>query len=286
MKSIIKSIFYFLFFKVFKLDFFFLHKNQRFSFLIEQSQFINNAKSGDIEEAIKYMVPVGSSKPLIRIGGDSDGAYLLPDDLDGIDACFSPGTSYTTKFEDELARDYKIKSFLSDASVEEKSLNLLKEYHFFQKKWINDFNDKNTTTLSSWINSANLSKSKNLILQMDIEGAEYNTLLNTSRSCLSQFRILLIEFHQLNRLKNERFLNQIFTPIMERILSQFDCVHAHANNCKPSVKLSKFYIPPVIELTFYRKDCNQGEKKKFIPHPLDIINVDNKPPLLLGKPWI
>tara|TARA_Y100000991_G_scaffold54959_1_gene40146 strand:+ start:81 stop:941 length:861 start_codon:yes stop_codon:yes gene_type:complete len=286
MRFIFKSLFLFIFFKVLKLDAIFLYKNQIFNNLIERSNLIKESNYIDLINSIKLMVPIGCSRQLIRIGGDKDGAYLIPDDLDNIDACFSPGTSHKKLFEDHLANKYKIKSFLSDGSVKESSLDLIRNYQVFQKKWINDFDDKNTTTLSSWIEDMNHKNSKNLLLQMDIEGSEYNSLLYSSEACLKQFRILVIEFHDLYRLKNQRFLKQIFIPIMQRILNQFDCVHAHANNCLPFMKIANFDIPQVIELTFYRKDCNKGIKKKYIPHPKDIVNVPKNPKMVLGKPWI
>ncbi len=285
MKTLFKSIFLFIFYKVLKIDALFLYKNQTFNNLIEKSNLINESNLIDLVNSINYMVPIGCAKQLIRIGGDRDGAYLVPDDLESIEACFSPGTSYKKEFEDHLADQYRIKSFLSDGSVDESKLDLLDNYQVFQKKWINDFDDENTMTLSRWINNSNHKNSQNLLLQMDIEGSEYNCLLNTSDSCLKQFRIMVIEFHDLYRLKNQRFLNQIFIPIMQRILSQFDCVHAHANNCLPFIKIANFDIPQVIELTFYRKSCNKGLKNIYIPHPEDIINVPKNPNILLGKPW-
>ena len=42
---------------------------------------------------------------LLRIGGDSDGGYLLPDDLENISSCFSPGVSDIFDFEFTLAFD-------------------------------------------------------------------------------------------------------------------------------------------------------------------------------------
>ena len=281
-----KELIEFLFFNFFKIDQIFLYKSQRFNFLIEKSKFINSSNSIDIQEGVNLMVPIGCSKPLIRIGGEGDGSYLVPDDLEKIDACFSPGTSLKKTFEDQLFKQYKIQSVLSDGSIDKKSLNLIEGYQVFQKKWVNDFNDKSTTTLQAWIDESNLSYSNNLLLQMDIEGSEYPSLLNTPNSCLKQFKIMVIEFHHLNRLDNERFLNQIFLPLMQKILLNFDCVHAHPNNCLPAVEMAGYKIPQVIELTFYRKDCNKGEKRVLIPHPNDIINCDSKPVLYLGEPWI
>ena len=53
---------------------------------------------------------------LIRIGSNSDGGYLVPNILDNISYCFSPGVGKLTKFEDHLLK-YKIKSFLADGQV-------------------------------------------------------------------------------------------------------------------------------------------------------------------------
>ena len=138
----------------FKLDLLFLYNIQRFNSFLEHSDYIQKSNEIDIEEALKLTVPVGCSKPLIRVGGSSDGAYLLPDDLDGIEACFSPGTSNIKNFEDELAKVFQIKSLMTDGSIKFESLELIEGYQSFQEKWLNEFNDKNSMTLSSWIKNS------------------------------------------------------------------------------------------------------------------------------------
>ena len=59
---------------------------------------------------------------LIRIGGDGDGGYLLPNVLDDVSYCFSPGVDYTANFEKELSEKFNIKSFMADASVKQAPL--------------------------------------------------------------------------------------------------------------------------------------------------------------------
>jgi len=61
--------------------------------------------------------PVKTQFELIRIGGPGDGGYLVPDDLDGIKTCFSPGVSDTANFELDLAQR-GVNCFLADYSVE------------------------------------------------------------------------------------------------------------------------------------------------------------------------
>ena len=74
MKKAIKSILIFFFFKVFKIDLLFLYKSQRINSLLYKSKYISNAKDNEINSVINFLVPIGSSKKLIRIGGKYDGA--------------------------------------------------------------------------------------------------------------------------------------------------------------------------------------------------------------------
>jgi hypothetical protein len=40
--------------------------------------------------------------PLIRLGADGDGGYLVPDDLEDVAACFSPGVDDRASFESAM----------------------------------------------------------------------------------------------------------------------------------------------------------------------------------------
>ena len=51
------------------------------------------AKQSELASAhplIEEIRPDTTDKPLIRLGSEADGGYLVPDDLEGIVACFSP----------------------------------------------------------------------------------------------------------------------------------------------------------------------------------------------------
>lgn len=47
------------------------------------------------------------------------------------------------------------------------------------------------------------SDSKKGILQMDIEGTEYEVILSTSTENLLKFQCLIIEFHNLHQIQND-----------------------------------------------------------------------------------
>ena len=264
---------------------FFLKYECKIDQLLEFSDWATPSLDEDVRRAVELMVPVGCTRDLIRIGGDGDGAYLLPDHLEGIEACFSPGVSTIVNFESELGCEHGIASYLCDASVDAADLSLDPNLQFFSRKWLGSFDGEDTQSLDAWVLASDHADSRNLLLQMDIEGSEYNALLAASDSVLARFRILIIEFHKLDALQSSRFLNTRFLPVMRKLLEQFDCVHAHANNCLPAVDLRGYAVPPVLELTFYRKHENLGSRQPWRPHPLDVVNVPSHPPLDLGAPW-
>ena len=51
--------------------------------------------------------------------------------------------------------------------------------------------------------NSNASNSNSLIGQIDIEGGEYNLIIDTPLNVLKKFKILVIEFHNLNLISNK-----------------------------------------------------------------------------------
>lgn len=264
---------------------FFLLNENAIADTTEFSAWDKPAFEEDILNAINLLIPKACSHELIRIGGNGDGAYLVPDDLEHIDACFSPGVSDLTKFEQELADRFSIHSYMCDASTNEDRLQLDKTYHHFMPFWLGSYDGENTLTLDCWVANSEHAESRDLLLQMDIEGSEFASLIAASDSTLSRFRVAVIEFHWLWRIQSSRFLNTRFLPTLQKLSKHFDCVHAHGNNCCGTTSIAGFGIPNVIELTYLRKNCNKSLHPPLIPHPLDVVNVSSNPPLVLGRPW-
>ena len=47
----------------------------------------------DAFRTFQILQPKPTPIPLIRVGDGSDGSYLIPDDLEGISGCLSPGVN-------------------------------------------------------------------------------------------------------------------------------------------------------------------------------------------------
>jgi len=240
----------------------------------------------DIEKLktlIERLRPYDVGKALIRLGAEGDGGYLIPDDLEGIVACFSPGVDKTSVFEEDCSRR-GMKLFLADISVEEPILNLPSEKYAFLKKNIGVTNDDIFITMDEWFRTSQLDRDADLLLQMDIEGCEYLSLIATSEDLLKRFRIIIVEFHDLHNLWEKDFFRQA-EAVFSKLLQHHTCVHLHPNNFAKVLSLSGVEIPNLIEFTFIRNDrFDEKAPQIHFPHVLDSDNTSNKN-IVLPRSW-
>jgi hypothetical protein len=245
-----------------------------------------------IEKALLALKPAYSGYDLIRLGGEADGGYLCPSDLDGIVGCISPGAYNIKSFEDHLWNNYKIRSIIIDASSSENGFKTpMLDGQSLIKKWLSPIPSFENISFEDIAKNSLLPSKGDLILQMDIEGSEYDNLATIDRSLLDRFRIILIELHSLSLLK--RPLSRGATHVINTLLNlsrSHMCVHIHPNNICGSFHLagSTIAIPEVAECTFIRKDRVLSGLKRIaveLPHPLDSPNVPELPDLVLDRLW-
>ena len=229
---------------------------------------------------IKKLKPHDLGYNLIRIGSKHDGGYLIPNLLSKIDFCISPGVDKTISFEKQLKDKFLIKSFLLDHTVDPEE-EFLKEFDFTQKK-LGIISTTSEITLEDFYNSKIKNNSENGILQIDIEGDEYKVLISTPDQILKKFKVIIVEFHDLDRISN-KFNFSIIESLLDKILLNFEVGHIHPNNFSKNISFSKnIIIPEILEVTFLRKDLIlKKEKIKGLPHKLDSKNVPTKKDIFL-----
>jgi len=175
---------------------------------------------------------------------------------------------------------------LADASVSKPPVT--NEFISFEPKFIGARDEKEFIRLESWVNSKREQVDDgDLLLQMDIEGCEYEVLIDTSVEVLRRFRILIIEFHALQMVFESSTL-RLLTAIMEKITREFAVVHIHPNNCKGVVERNGVAVPKVLEFTFLRRDRISSPKTSntlVFPHPLDAKNLAALPDVTLPDVW-
>jgi len=234
----------------------------------------------------RQLWPVSTGYQLIRIGGDKDGGYLVPDVLSGIQLCLSPGTAGYVELEKQLGQIYGIPSLLCDP--EEDAPDKLPEYMRFDRIALAGVTGKGTMTLGDWTKKYALEDSFPYILTMDIEGSEVEVINSLSEEELLKIRIATIEFHYLHSLHTKEVTEYTIGlySAVERMSQYFDVVHMRPNNHCP------FYLPAIttekkltayscIEVTFLSKMMRKHPPRMLeiteLPNPLDILNNPDKP---------
>jgi len=237
-------------------------------------------KYSEIKKLINNIKVYNLGYKLLRMGPKGDGGYLVPDVLNKITTCFSPGVGRLHGFEKDLSKR-RIKIFMADKTVDRP--NLPKKNYVFIKKNIGSYEDEETITLNTWINNYKI-KNK-ILLQMDIEGSEYEAINSISELNLKKINVMIIEFHHFEQVLTKLgFL--VINNTLKKILKYFDVAHIHPNNCCDSFKIKELIIPSALEITFLNKNLTlTKEKIDSLPNKLDCKNVENKADIFLDKNW-
>jgi len=242
---------------------------------------LGQTRTPEIRALMRRLRPLDCGFDLIRIGAKGDGGYLVPNDLEGIEYCFSPGVNLIADFENQLA-DRQIHSFLADFSVDRPPIE--RPEFTFDKKYLGSSDEDRFITLSSWINMRLKGYRKDLLLQMDIEGSEYAVILSTPDEILDQFRIIIVEFHSLEKMFDP-FVFSLISSTFAKLLNLFHVAHIHPNNFSGKFVRGDLVIPRNMEFTFINKKRVKSTKPQLeFPHPLDVDNVPKKT-LVLPNCW-
>lgn len=160
----------------------------------------------------KYFCPkIVADKKLKLFGFLKDGAYVLTDDLNKVSIAYSFGVDEEYSFELDLA-DNGIDIYMYDPTVQGLNFTIYKKYFnkdfkhdidYYQKKLhffkigITDSQNKrnNMNTLEELMKVNGHLNEANMILKMDVEGAEWNVLKELSYDILKKFKYISFELH-------------------------------------------------------------------------------------------
>lgn len=237
---------------------------------------------------------------LKRFGCDHDGGYILPSDcLERIDGLLSFGVDRNWSFERQVReRHPKIPLHAYDPSVSERMfyrekraalvrlLTLRGSYSKFQEssRILEDFKHTFSASACHFRERAHdqilgkgdcdmgkafsrLSGCKNLLIKMDIEGAEYRVLPDLI-SFASRAAYLTVEFHETG------VFRKTFEEIVRNIQKTHFIVHLHGNN---GGEVAKDGLPELLEISFVRGRPRGKDKVSALPNDLvDSCNVPSR----------
>ena len=231
-----------------------------------------NLKNQKKREFINIFIPMevnGLKK--IRIGKNSDGGYILLDDLQNLKIAYSFGISNEVSFDQELA-DKNIDIFMYDHTISNLPYNNPK-FHW-QKLGLSGETEiaNNTKKLDELIEENGHSNEKNMILKMDIESSEWDVFQDISSNILKQFKFIIGEFH----LNNKNKFIQL--EVLKKLKTTHQIFHLHCNNCiNDIIYFEGYYICPFLEISFIQKEGFNFSKlnSSFPINGLDYKNCEN-----------
>jgi hypothetical protein len=230
-------------------------------------------------EKIKSLLLPYLADRLDRYGGSYDGGYILnPDLVNKSKYVYSYGVGPDESF---ITFDRHISSlgkqvFMYDASTDGHWFTSDPNF-IFKKEYVNSQN------ILKHIKENNHTDNTDMILKMDIEGNEFETLLNCDDSVFSHFNQIGLEVHDVLNShpekeniinvddENLRWLNKI--KLFSRLNEYYHLVHIHGNNNSLSIRDG---IADVLELTYIRKDHMPPEpRRSSLPCPINGLDYRN-----------
>lgn len=238
-------------------------------------------KRSELFAFLRAIRPLKFDGSLIRVGSKGDGGYLMPHNCFNAKACFSPGVDVTADFELEFATA-GVPCFMADFSVE--SPPIKHPLFQFKKKFIGIPVNQNFIRLDDWVNSC-VNDARELVLQMDIEGHEFDAINQVDSAFLKRFKVLSIEFHSMDHLIYSKSFENI-SLVFNKLLEGHFVAHIHANNNSSPILVHHRMIPRVFEITFLSRLCyRRGKQFTELPHALDAKCNDEKPDIDINRVW-
>ena len=183
----------------------------------------------------------------VRLGKDFDGGYICPDDTSGIDKAFSFGICDDISWDQAIA-DRGLTIYQFDHTVTDPAPN--DPRMIFEQKMISSQSSDQSQSLADLIRTHDRGREKpNLILKMDIEGAEWDVLAATPADALARLAWIVCELHSFQLMADTRLRAKI-DVCLQKLGLHFDVVHLHSNVWGGYSTHANVVVPNVLEVTF------------------------------------
>lgn len=215
----------------------------------------------------------------VRVGGDADGGYVMPSLTLKADLVLSIGIGDQVSFDAELAeRGAVVHQY--DHTIPGQPMAHA-NFRFNSLGW-GPRDEGPLRSLHSMVQAMDWDASRHAVLKFDTEGAEWEALAATTSADLAKFSVIAGEFHYFHSLGLRGFYD-VVRHVMLKLHRTHAPVHLHANNATGVRLVQGVPVPPLMELTWVRRDLvvTAGWCTDPIPGPLDRPNMADRPDLCL-----
>jgi Methyltransferase FkbM domain len=218
----------------------------------------------------------------LRVGGAADGGYVMLDDLDRIGVCYSLGVGPDVSWDLEMARRGAL-IYQYDHTVQQAPSSHPRFKHFQIGITHDESLNPALKRLDTLIRENGHSHRHDMVLKVDIEGHEWDSLDALDPSIFLHFRQIVIEFHGLRMLNIVSF-QQRAHRLFAKLREHHEVIHVHGNNFAGIPVVEGIPVPDCIELSYAnRRYYSFFPSNEIFPGPLDTANNSNMPDLFLGS---
>ncbi len=220
-----------------------------------------------ITQAARLVAPVlPANVNLVRVGGANDGGYLMADDFDVVGAV-SLGVGPDVSWDQAIAaRGIAVAMF--DPTVR-RPPEEVPQSRFFRLGVRGNLPSPRHETLQDLIAMTGFPSEGDLLLKMDVEASEWESLQEAPTSALQRFRQIVVEFHGLAKLAlKDRGADML--SVLEKLNDSHVPIHIHANNFGRLVRFDNYWFPDAIEVSYLRGDrADLDARPASLPSTLD-----------------
>jgi hypothetical protein len=198
---------------------------------------------------------------LVRVGSRNDGGYVFCNLQQSYSKLISFGVGDNSDFESDLS---PLVNFIDlyDFTVDQLPLEIVNGT--FHKMGLAPVASEGFLTIKDAANE--FLEDQNLLLKIDIEGGEWDSINATDANLLENFAQIFLELHDLHSIYKEGLL-QKYIRALTKLRNNHFLVSIHANNWSPYFVIRGIPLPDTIEITLLRKNLYKGELE--VPHKRD-----------------
>lgn len=223
-----------------------------------------------LRERLKIKKIVG--KNFVRLGRPNDGGYIMVNNfsVSGGGIAYSFGIADDVSWDSDMVRrGYDV--FMYDPTIDALPQNH-ERFHFFKEGILGiEVKEQSMNTLENFIKRNGHESKSDMILKMDVEGAEWSFLSTVTSETLNQFDQIIFELHDLTKPKDQSVMNATLA-CLSKINRTHSLVHLHAYSGSLMLTLDdKISLTDNLEVTYVKTSNYElvDDENIFLPISLD-----------------
>ncbi len=194
---------------------------------------------------------------IIRIGSTNDGGYIVINDLNF--PLVSIGIGDETSFDHEFCkRQQRVYQF--DHTIENSPVCCSNPKFFQIGLGPSNITKRNLLSFEEIIRYCELTEPNSAILKVDIEGSEWDVFHTVDPKSLAPFRQLIIEFHGMDKVVNNKASN-VMLNVLENLQKIYFTGFVNGNNNQPILEFNNKRIPHTFEISLFKRTLYKSSNK-------------------------